>query len=118
MKTYDPHASAFIVFALLTRTACRSPMYELQQGSQEPYPQKTVKANFGKGMAGMGESDVRKLLGHPIGSKFYQTGKTWIPFYFGQDTRRVEDAYGGMGYVTFSRNAYSDRLNVVTTRSR
>ena len=118
MKTYSPLASAFIVSALLTMTACRSPMCELQQGSQEPYPQKTVKANFGKVMAGMGETDVRKLLGYPTGSKFYQTGKAWVPFYFGQNTRRVEDAYGAMGYVTFSRNAYSDRLNVVTTRSR
>lgn len=109
---------AIITTALLTTTSCQSPMYELQQGSQEVFPRKTVKANFTKIKKGMGEAQVRKLLGYPTGSKFYQTGKAWIPFYFGPDTSRVEYSYEGVGYVTLSRNAYSGRLSVVTTGQR
>jgi hypothetical protein len=62
---------------------------------------------------GMGESDVREVLGDPDNQNSYQTGKAWIPYYHGPDTSRTDWMYKGKGRVVFSRNAYSGKLKVV-----
>jgi outer membrane protein assembly factor BamE (lipoprotein component of BamABCDE complex) len=62
---------------------------------------------------GMGEDEVRELLGPPATTDAYMTGKSWIPFYFGSDTARSMWRYQGQGRVVFSRNQYSGELKVV-----
>ncbi len=62
---------------------------------------------------GMTDIDVRKVLGEPDRSNSYQTGKAWIPFYYGPDTARSDWMYDGQGRVVFSRNRYSGGLKVV-----
>lgn len=62
---------------------------------------------------GMTEIEVRKALGEPDSSNSYQTGKAWIPFYYGPDTARTDWVYTGKGRVVFSRNRYSGGLKVV-----
>lgn len=65
--------------------------------------------------AGMTEIEVRKLLGEPDRSNAYQTGKAWIPFYYGPDTARTDWVYAGKGRVVFSRNRYTGELRVIHT---
>jgi len=62
---------------------------------------------------GMDDSEVRKILGEPTTQKGYQTGKAWIPYYFGSDTSRMEYLYKGLGRVVFSQNRYSAQLKVI-----
>jgi len=62
---------------------------------------------------GMSDVDVRKILGEPTRTRSYQTGKAWIPWYFGSDTARTAYTYAGQGEVVFSNNRYSGGLSVV-----
>ena len=48
------------------------------------------------------QGQVHSILGHPTDSKTYQTGKMWIPFYFGNDTLRTEELYKGVGRITYT----------------
>ena len=62
---------------------------------------------------GMSDTRVRNLVGNPDDSKSYQTGKAWIPFYYGTDAHRVEWLYFGEGRVVFSINRYSGQHKVM-----
>jgi outer membrane protein assembly factor BamE (lipoprotein component of BamABCDE complex) len=62
---------------------------------------------------GMMDTDVRRVMGDPSHSNAYMTGKAWIPFYFGSDTRRSDWIYAGQGRVVFSRNQYTGGLKVI-----
>ena len=56
---------------------------------------------------GMLPEQVIKLVGAPSKMANKSTGKMWIPFYFGPDTRRTYWSYKGIGYVVFTRNDYT-----------
>lgn len=62
---------------------------------------------------GMSDTRVRDLIGSPNDSEAYQTGKAWIPFYYGSDVARTEYIYRGEGRVVFSINRYSGQLKVI-----
>ncbi|WP_018604788.1 hypothetical protein [Uliginosibacterium gangwonense] len=51
---------------------------------------------------GMSEAEVQKLAGLPDITRRYATGKAFIPFYFGSDSRRREWVYTGSGSVAFN----------------
>ena len=53
---------------------------------------------------GMSEQQVRKAIGEPDDARGYPTGKSWIPWYFGGDTYRVDWLYSGEGKVIFSNS--------------
>ena len=50
----------------------------------------------------MSQGQVHSILGQPTDNKVYQTGKMWIPFYFGSDTHRTEELYKGAGRITYT----------------
>jgi len=62
---------------------------------------------------GMSDTRVRNLAGDPDDANMYQTGKAWIPFYYGTDTHRSDWLYENEGRVVFSRNRYSGHLKVI-----
>lgn len=62
---------------------------------------------------GMNDTQVRNILGNPDNANAYMTGKAWIPFYYGTDTRRTDWMYKGKGRVVFSRNQYTGGLKVI-----
>jgi len=70
-------------------------------------------SKLAKVAVGMNDVEVRKILGEPDSSNAYQTGKAWIPFYFGPDAARSDWVYKGQGRVVFSRNRYSGGLKVI-----
>ena len=44
---------------------------------------------------------VYDLIGNPTDQHTYPTGKSFMPFYFGNDAVRIEARYKGQGRVTF-----------------
>jgi hypothetical protein len=51
---------------------------------------------------GMSAQEVSNILGMPTNQVSYATGKAFIPWYFGDDARRTEWSYKGLGRVVFS----------------
>ncbi len=66
---------------------------------------------------GMAEAQVVEILGPPTSQQNYQTGKAWIPYYYGPDTGRLDYRYKGLGSVVFSRNRYSGATKVIRVDS-
>lgn len=81
-----------------------------QAAALPPMPADSPLAKIELGMNG---EQVRKILGSPDDSNSYQTGKAWIPYYYGPDTSRSDWLYEGQGRVVFSRNRYSGGLKVI-----
>ncbi len=57
---------------------------------------------FSKLQIGMPMNEVLGLIGGPDGTDSHETGKRWIPFYFGGDARRIEVLYKGEGCLTYT----------------
>ena len=53
---------------------------------------------------GMGEMQVKDLIGLPSDIHTGTTGKSWIPFYYGSDRTRTIYYYKGEGRIFFSGN--------------
>lgn len=51
---------------------------------------------------GMEKRQVRDALGVPSDENSYMTGKSFIPFYFGNDARRTSWYYKKLGRVVFA----------------
>jgi hypothetical protein len=55
-------------------------------------------SSFARLEIGMDMAEVQKVMGRaPDRSHSYESGKRWIPFYFGNDARRVQALYAGEG---------------------
>jgi hypothetical protein len=60
-------------------------------------------AKFAKLQIGMDTNEVQEILGRsPDRSHSYESGKRWIPFYFGNDARRMQVLYKGEGCLIFT----------------
>ncbi|MDQ2927364.1 MAG: hypothetical protein M3R22_04230 [Pseudomonadota bacterium] len=59
-------------------------------------------SKFSKLQIGMQMNEVLSRIGGPDGTSSHETGKRWIPFYFGGDARRVEVLYKGEGCLTYT----------------
>jgi len=62
-----------------------------------------TSSKFAKLQIGMSTSETQDVLGRaPDRSHSYESGKRWIPFYFGNDARRMQVLYKGEGYLIFT----------------
>ena len=69
-------------------------------------------SKFAKLKFGMSPQDVMNTIGAPSNTTTHETGKRWIPFYFGPDARRLELLYSGEGCLTFTGgNIYGSGSN-------
>jgi len=60
-------------------------------------------SKFAKLVIGMEPSEVQEVLGRaPDRSHTYESGKRWIPFYLGNDARRMQVLYKGEGCLIFT----------------
>ncbi|KPF48243.1 hypothetical protein IP87_17880 [beta proteobacterium AAP121] len=58
---------------------------------------------FSKLKIGMSTDDVQAVFGRtPDRSHTYESGKRWIPFYFGNDARRMQVLYKNEGCLIFT----------------
>lgn len=64
----------------------------------------TVPPNsrFAKLRIGMTMAEVNALIKAPDDLKRHETGKRWIPFYFGNDAQRLQVYYEGEGCLTYT----------------
>jgi hypothetical protein len=46
--------------------------------------------------------EVQALVGAPSNMNTHETGKRWIPFYFGNDVVRMEAQFPGEGCLSFT----------------
>lgn len=112
-------ATAFLVVACSSSKPAPAPAADAGAAApaEAPKGKAATPPPAGSKMAevtnGMADTDVRRILGEPDSSKSYQTGKAWIPYYYGPDTARTEYIYKGIGRITFSRNRYSGGLKVI-----
>jgi hypothetical protein len=60
------------------------------------------KSKFAKLQIGMTMSEVSKLIGAPDDMTRHETGKRWIPFYYGNDAQRLQVFYKGEGCLTYT----------------
>jgi hypothetical protein len=60
-------------------------------------------SGFAKLSIGMDMQQTQDVMGHaPDRFHTYESGKRWIPFYFGTDARRMQVLYKGEGCLTFT----------------
>lgn len=60
-------------------------------------------SKFARLQIGMGMGEVQNILGRvPDRFHSYESGKRWIPFYFGNDARRVQALYKSEGCLIFT----------------
>jgi hypothetical protein len=60
-------------------------------------------SRFSKLKIGMSTDDVQAVFGRtPDRSHSYESGKRWIPFYFGNDARRMQVLYKDEGCLIFT----------------
>lgn len=85
-----------------------------EEANAKKFPQPPADSPLAKVKVGMGEDEVREILGPPTTQRSYETGKRWIPGYgaFAPDQRRTEFVYKGQGLVTFNNNQYTGKLAV------
>lgn len=96
MKRKRTFFMLFIIFFLLLSCSSKSPII-CTQTSDMPGGNPLNQV-----CEGMIYSQVIEILGDPDDWNKYQTGKAFIPFYFGKDTERLEARYAGMGTVVYS----------------
>ena len=60
-------------------------------------------AKFARLAIGMSMDETQKLMGRaPDQWHTYESGKRWIPYYFGNDARRMQAHYKGEGCLIFT----------------
>lgn len=59
-------------------------------------------SKFSKVKIGMQFEQVNDLIGTPNSLSRNETGKRWIPFYFGSDVVRMQASYRGEGCLTYT----------------
>jgi hypothetical protein len=59
-------------------------------------------SKFARLQIGMQMDEVTSLIGGPDNMIRHETGKRWIPFYFGNDARRMQVLYKGEGCLIFT----------------
>ena len=60
-------------------------------------------SKFAQLQIGMQPNEVQKILGRfPDELHSYESGKRWIPFYFGNDARRTQHLYKGEGCLIYT----------------
>lgn len=102
-----------IFVACLLGAGCASSSKAPAQSADNPAassaaPESRIDGNFpanspfAKLKLGMTQGQVHEILGQPTDTKMYQTGKAFIPFYFGPDTMRTDEFYKGVGIITYT----------------
>ncbi len=62
-----------------------------------------ANSKFAKLQIGMSMNETQEILGRaPDRFHSYESGKRWIPFYFGNDARRLQALYKGEGCLIFT----------------
>jgi outer membrane protein assembly factor BamE (lipoprotein component of BamABCDE complex) len=92
-------AAALTLMAGLSGCASKSSAPPPAPAVRQPIP---ANSPLAKVQTGMTAQQVTDLLGQPTNQVSYESGKRWIPWYYGSDVRRTEWSYKGLGRVIFT----------------
>jgi outer membrane protein assembly factor BamE (lipoprotein component of BamABCDE complex) len=81
------------------KQAAEAPPPAAQAAPAVPVPSSSPLAKIKPGMT---YQEVTNILGAPSAQMEYESGKRWIPYYYGSDARRTSYFYKGLGRVVFS----------------
>lgn len=87
------------------------PLPDGTQGELVGYP--APRSKFARIRLGMRQREVEDLIGRPTNEDSHITGKSFIPFYFGGDTHRIEAIYRGEGTLTYSPQHFAGEANTL-----
>jgi hypothetical protein len=90
---------ALVLAAALGGCSAKSEQPAAPAAAAVPIPADSPLAKI---KVGMTAQEVTNLIGMPTNQVSYATGKAWIPWYFGDDARRTEWSYKGLGRVVFT----------------
>lgn len=94
--------SALCLFTMVAGCASKSGSSAAPEAAApvaQPIPANSPLAKITNGMTAQ---EVSNILGMPTNQVSYASGKAWVPFYYGDDARRTEWSYKGLGRVVFS----------------
>jgi len=93
--------AACVLGGLLAGCSAKSGSQSAEPAAQaaRPIPPDSPLAKIKTGMTTV---EVQTILGAPTSQSNYESGKRWIPYYYGSDVRRTEWAYKGLGRVVFT----------------
>lgn len=94
-----PIVTVALLAALAGGCASKSGSEPAPAAAAQPIP---AGSPLEKIKVGMTAQEVSNILGMPTNQVSYATGKAWIPWYFGDDARRTEWSYKGLGRVVFT----------------
>ncbi|MDD2558429.1 MAG: hypothetical protein RBR43_00275 [Desulfuromonadaceae bacterium] len=97
-----------IAFAVFSLIGCASKAPQQSADTQKPAQiigEIPSSSKFDKISLGMSMKQVSDLIGPPTDTKYYMTGKAFIPFYLGHDRSRFETLYKEEGRITFTGSA-------------
>lgn len=107
MKVLSKFIAVFFILGLLCNSAL---VYAQKDGSNAAEGSKFSRLELEMPMA-----QVVDLIGQPTDSKTYETGKRWIPYYHGSDSRRTELIYKNEGRLTIGGNGRLIAITVDTS---
>jgi hypothetical protein len=111
IRHLGPHGVAFTIMACLAAAPAQAqvqqpadPATARESKSAAPEPAKVPEqGRFRHLLVGMHTDEVNEVLAKaPDGYHTYESGKRWIPFYFGQDAVRLQALFKGEGCLVFS----------------
>jgi hypothetical protein len=115
MKQYVKSAMLLVFGAMLTSCASskQTPSSNPPASSSQSTAQASADASrivgnippgskFSQLKLGMTQGEAHEIIGQPTDSSTYNTGKMWIPFYFGSDVMRLQERYKGQGNITYT----------------
>ncbi len=99
MRRFTLLVAAVCLLALNAGCSSKSGSAAAPAAAAKPIPPDSPLAKINIGMTAQ---EVSTILGMPTNQVSYASGKAWIPFYFGDDARRTEWSYKGLGRVVFT----------------
>ena len=101
--------AAVAIFSLIAASCASTSEQSAPIGERaEPVSEQIIgksapDSGFAKLSIGMDMQRTQDVMGHaPDRFHTYESGKRWIPFYFGTDARRMQVLYKGEGCLTFT----------------
>ena len=98
---------SLITISLLGMTGCQA--HKPQVNTHKKVKKHKKSRNFARGKGkfrrlrkGMGQKQVRDLIGRPTDTSRYITGKSFIPYYMGADRQRIVYYYRHAGRLIFN----------------
>ena len=100
--------SFLLIFTLFYTTGCNNGNNpKVKNQTHKKHNRHAPKnSKFARLRNGMSQDEVTRRIGHPDDRSSFMTGKGFIPFYYGPDTRRTVYYYKHQGELQFNTRGH------------